>query len=77
MGADVGAVGKGHRMGAGAVPGQPRQHQAPPASRYRTWNCIAGQEPILASTSAFRNRSMNSMKPTDGTSRMSAVIEAI
>ena len=35
------------------------------------------QEPILASTSARRNLSMNNMNPTDGTSRMSAVMEAI
>ena len=35
------------------------------------------QLPTLARTSALRKRSMNSMKPTEGTSRMSAVIEAI
>ena len=35
------------------------------------------QPPTLASTSALRKRSMNSMKPTEGTSRIRAVIEAI
>ena len=35
------------------------------------------QRPTLLSTSAFRKRSITSMKPTEGTSRMSAVIEAI
>ena len=33
--------------------------------------------PILLSTSAFKNRSTNSMNRIDGTSRISAVIEAI
>lgn len=35
------------------------------------------QLPTFASTSALRNRSTTSMKPTDGTSRIRAVIEAI
>jgi hypothetical protein len=35
------------------------------------------QLPTLASTSALRNRSINNMKPIDGTSRIRAVIEAI
>lgn len=34
------------------------------------------QAPTLASTSARRKRSMNSMNSTEGTSRISAVIEA-
>ena len=33
--------------------------------------------PTIASTSAFRNRSTSSMKPIDGISSSSAVIEAI
>jgi hypothetical protein len=33
--------------------------------------------PTFASTSDFKNRSMNSMKPTEGTSRIKAVIAAI
>jgi hypothetical protein len=34
-------------------------------------------QPILASVSAFRNRSISSMKPTEGTRSTSAVIAAI
>ena len=50
-----------------------RPAEASLASRRERW----AQVPTLASTSARRNFSMTSMKATEGTRRMRAVIEAI
>ena len=55
------------------------------AGRWRVMQCARGsfqrmvppQRPTIASTSALRKRSTSSMKPIDGISSSSAVIEAI